>query len=159
MVHDVVSSVLPSRMLLARLACMSIAAWACIRGSPSGLCRFSLTHLAAAPPAAQTFLPAYLPSFMIVLTMSRWALRAHAALRPARARAASMLCVTLRAFFWPPVERSVAEHCRKCTSTRSKYPPNTAGSRLTCSNIVSMWNSMHACFWGIFGPGNWFFGA
>ena len=84
MVHDVVSSVKSSRILLASWACMSIAAWACIRGSPSGLCRFSLTHLAAAPPAAQTFLPAYLPSFMIVLTMSTWAARAHAGSSPAR---------------------------------------------------------------------------
>ena len=72
MVHDVLSSVKPSRMLLARLACMSIAAWACIRGSPSGFSgRFFLVHLRAAPPAAQTFLPAYLPSFIIVLTVSR----------------------------------------------------------------------------------------
>ena len=92
MVHDVWSSVLPSRMLLARLACMSNAAWACIRGSPSGFSgRFFLVHLRAAPPATQTFLPAYLPSFIIVLTMSRWAASAHAGSRPARARTASML--------------------------------------------------------------------
>ena len=92
MVHDVSSSVSSSRMLLARLACMSIAAWACIRMSPSGFSgRFSLTHLRGAPPAAQTVSPAYLPSLMIVLTMSRWAASAHAGSRPARARTASML--------------------------------------------------------------------
>ena len=71
MVHDVVSSALPSRMLLARLACMSIAAWACIRMSPSGFSRFSLTHFAAAPPAAQTVWPVYWPSSMIVSIISR----------------------------------------------------------------------------------------
>ena len=144
MLHDVVSSVKSSRILLASWACMSIAAWACIRGSPSGFSgRFFLVHLRAAPPATQTFLPAYLPSFIIVLTMSRWAASAHAGSRPARARTASVLCVTLRALFWPPVERSIVEHWMKCASTRSRYPLNSLGSRPTCSNIVSMWLTAH----------------
>ena len=71
MVHDVWSSVKPLRILLASWPCMSNAAWACIRGSPSGFSRFSLAHFAAAPPAAQTVWPVYWPSSMIVSIISR----------------------------------------------------------------------------------------